>query len=151
MFLVRFVLQAQRIAIAAILQVVYLPVTTIVILWVCTRPRVNGADLETCFAQNLHGCAAAGASSHHNRVVHFGVQKVLASNCRAGSRCPGSPVHEGSRVPDRRDGHTPASLATQRAARGSRYFSSQFPSCSNPPRCSPSSSEKMRVRFPLWA
>src|SRR5205807_5006837 len=117
------------------LQVVYLPVVTIVVLWVGARSRVYGADLETGFAQNLHGCTATGASSHHNRVVHFVIQKVLASSCWAGSRCPGSPVHEGLRVPDRQDGHTPASLAIRREAPDSRYSSSRFPSCSNPRRC----------------
>ena len=61
--------KAQGIAVAAVLQIVYLPVTAIVLARVYARTRVEGADLEACFAQNLHGSAAAGAGSHHKHVV----------------------------------------------------------------------------------
>jgi hypothetical protein len=67
--LMSLIFEAQGVAVTAILQVVHLPVITIVLIGVGTRTGVQGADFKARFAENFHGGPAAGTGSNHDHVV----------------------------------------------------------------------------------
>ena len=67
--LVRLAFETPGIAVSSKLEVVNLPVLPIILCGIGARTRVDGAHLQACFAQDLHGSTAACAGSYHNCVI----------------------------------------------------------------------------------
>src|SRR5215471_17506732 len=79
MFLVRLVLQRERITVAAKLQVVDLAMAAVMFFRFGARAGVDGADFETGFAENFErGAAACSGANDHNVIDFVGHGQLLA-------------------------------------------------------------------------
>ena len=145
-FLMSLILEAQGVAIAAILQVIHLAMIAIVLIGIGARSGVESTNLESRFAENLHGRAAPGAGPNHDHIVPIIRQERILDGLRV--RLSILTAWEGVRVPDRRDAGSRASLARLGGDPDSRCSPTRSLLCSIRPRCSPASSGKTLAHFP---
>jgi len=70
-FLVRLVLERERITVAAELEVIDLAMAPIMFVGLDTRPGIDRADLKASFAENFKSSAAARPGADNYHVIDF--------------------------------------------------------------------------------